>query len=353
MHTSPCILSYIQRFINYIFRGWMSTMFPNRTINWGHMLYDEDASIYTSHFQQHELRSFLEDDNLVALIVNQHHNISHAKVISLPLGVMGRSELWKAACLPLEPKKHIILTAGSDWGPRPYIRECVKHRLGDSLSISPVVSVQEHLKMMRASRLVLAMSGLGADTYRLWEALTLGAVPVVERGMGLDRAFYKLPVLLVNDYADLTLDMLQEAYIEALYHADEWEYTRMTRKWYVDLIEGLLREGDAAELQRLHPLPAPFMRPLVPFSCSSCGADTLPHPEISCAVTSDPSWPGEQYNWNWDWSALANDRGRILTSTIDSMPTSIKLRTKTLMQLGFVVIMSWIIFILFIILKRI
>ena len=48
----------------------------------------------------------------------------------------------------------------------------------------------------------------------------LGAMPVAERGMGMDRTLYKLPVLLLDDFADLTESLLRTAYVEALYRAD-------------------------------------------------------------------------------------------------------------------------------------
>ena len=68
---------------------------------------------------------------------------------------------------------------------------------------------------------VLAMPGMGYDTYRLWEALALGSMPVLERGVGLDRTLYRLPALLVDDFVALTEDLVRQAYVEALYRADD------------------------------------------------------------------------------------------------------------------------------------
>jgi hypothetical protein len=65
------------------------------------------------------------------------------------------------------------------------------------------------------------MPGLGYDTYRLWEVLALGAMPVLERGIGFDRTLYRLPALLVDDFADLTPELVRQAYVEALYRVDD------------------------------------------------------------------------------------------------------------------------------------
>jgi hypothetical protein len=43
-----------------------------------------------------------------------------------------------------------------------------------------------YMKLVKA-RTGIALSGLGYDTFRLWEYLTLGTVPVLEKGVGLDK----------------------------------------------------------------------------------------------------------------------------------------------------------------------
>jgi hypothetical protein len=60
---------------------------------------------------------------------------------------------------------------------------------------------QFRLKLM-ASNAALAMPGLGYDTYRLWETLASGAMPVLERGQSTvitsrERAAGKLLILLM------------------------------------------------------------------------------------------------------------------------------------------------------------
>ena len=59
---------------------------------------------------------------------------------------------------------------------------------------------------------------------------------MLERGVGLDRSLYKLPALLVDDFADVTPRLVQQAYVEALYRADEWDYKRITQRWWALLL---------------------------------------------------------------------------------------------------------------------
>ena len=93
--------------------------------------------------------------------------------------------------------------------------------MGSELFEQPSVSLKDFYVVIARSYAVLAMPGLGYDTYRLWEALALGAMPVLERGVGLDRTLYRLPALLVDDFADLTPHIIRQAYVEALYRVDE------------------------------------------------------------------------------------------------------------------------------------
>lgn len=99
-------------------------------------------------------------------------------------------------------------------------------------------------------------------------------MPVIERGVGLDRTVYKLPVSLfihislfifslfqstnqlffsyiyylllssyfhqvvvVDDFADLTPEIIHLAYVEAVYREDEWEYERLTLPFWKNMIK--------------------------------------------------------------------------------------------------------------------
>ena len=93
--------------------------------------------------------------------------------------------------------------------------------MGEELYEQPSVSLKDFYIVVARSYAILAMPGLGYDTYRLWETLALGSMPVLERGVGLDRTLYRLPALLVDDFADVTPDLVRQAYVEALYRADE------------------------------------------------------------------------------------------------------------------------------------
>ena len=131
-------------------------------------------------------------------------------------------------------------------------------------------------------------------------------MPVVERGFGMDRTLYKLPVLILDDYSDLTPEILRQAYVEALYRADDWEYERMTHQYWEHLLFSVSQTLDVNIMLDKHPMTAEdanFTRPLIPFDCAAmggCGAGTKRTPKQSCAI--DTSVMNSRYRWDWDHS---------------------------------------------------
>jgi hypothetical protein len=70
-----------------------------------------------------------------------------------------------------------------------------------------------YLRDLAASKFVLAPRGTGLDTYRLWEALYLGSIPIVKTS-SLDILYADLPVLIVKDWEEVTEEFLHQKYAE-------------------------------------------------------------------------------------------------------------------------------------------
>jgi len=326
--------------------GWLSSYFLNRTITWG-MSFGKYASanpLTTSGFQNANLLvdEILDDENLIMLVVNSHHNFTHHKVISVPLGMKQSTvaDLWKtmkkAERFAHRKKSNMLLnTQGSNWAFRPAIRACVAKNMKEDSNKEAVdvskgsphqvkrkrahfdkaphaesngfelkVSVGQYRENLVSSFASLCLPGLGADTYKLWESFALGTMPVLERGMGLDRTVYRLPALLVDDFAEITPFIIRQAYIEALYRADQWVYKRMTKQYWVDLIRDVSISSSVKPLLDAHTMSAvdlDFTRPMIPFKCPGgrrrgCGPGTKRTPEKSCAIDPKVLELGSKYN---------------------------------------------------------
>jgi hypothetical protein len=83
---------------------------------------------------------------------------------------------------------------------------------------------------------VLSPAGGGLDCHRTWEALALGCIPIVKRS-ALSDLFQHLPVLIVNDWDDINLQLLQDTLI--LYQNAELCKQELTMQYWVSKISEL------------------------------------------------------------------------------------------------------------------
>lgn len=81
---------------------------------------------------------------------------------------------------------------------------------------------------------VLSPHGNGLDCHRTWEALCLGCIPIVKTSQ-LDSMYNELPVLIVNDWKDITIELLQKTVDE--YKGREFRYEKLTLKYWMDMIK--------------------------------------------------------------------------------------------------------------------
>ncbi len=70
-----------------------------------------------------------------------------------------------------------------------------------------------YLNDVAASKFVLSPRGVGLDTYRLWESLYLGSYPIV-KSSSLDPLYRDLPVVIVQEWTDVTEEFLHQKYEE-------------------------------------------------------------------------------------------------------------------------------------------
>jgi hypothetical protein len=95
-------------------------------------------------------------------------------------------------------------------------------------------------------------------------------------------------VLLVDDFADVTPALLRMAYVEALYRADEFEFERLTQRYWRSFLMKVSTTKSSQVVYDAFPPQAEdanFMRPAVYFTChrtKSCGPRTKRIPRQVC-----------------------------------------------------------------------
>ena len=166
--------------------------------------------------------------------------------------------------------------------------QCVKDKITSSnFKVLGTVAPADYYKEIGAARFVLSLPGLGYDCYRLWETLTVGSIPIIERAVGFDRNLYRLPALLVEDFGVVNENFLRQAYVEALYRVDEFEYSRLSQNHWEGILMKVSRAKSIKPLLEAHPMSAElenFARPFKQYDCKAmggCGPGTKRTPDAA------------------------------------------------------------------------
>eukprot|EP00606_Chrysophyceae_sp_TOSAG23-5_P001185 GSChrysophyteH2.ASY1.ANO1.1124.1 assembled CDS len=280
--------------------GVLSTNFPNRTAGWG---------ACCNKPSDHTLHKFLAHDKTLMFVINQHSNISHPKLLTLPRGLPTQWEhtgrvIWDTQRYVLQnlKKQKLLFAASSSWGKRPQILRCISDKMAvkdfwghtdaseDNKREGAKMKSSRRLyyQKLGTARIGVAMPGLGYDCFRTWELLTMGSMVVLERGVGLDRTLWRLPALLVEDFYEITPELLRSAYVEAMYRAKEFEFERLTQKFWYAVVYNVSKAESVAPMLERFPMEAElpnFARPKEPYACSNtgtCGKGTKRTPRNYC-----------------------------------------------------------------------
>lgn len=168
-------------------------------------------------------RKFLDDDQLIAwFALNVELPYRHPKLHLIPIGIanscwpFGKIEILNDAMqkLPDISKKYMLYINF-------YKEETRVHRVAiEQLFIDKPWAYRrsnrpwdQYLADMAASLFVLSPHGDGLDCYRTWEALLMGSFPIVKTS-SLDPLYEDLPVLIVQEWTDITEDFLIIKYHE-------------------------------------------------------------------------------------------------------------------------------------------
>lgn len=119
-------------------------------------------------------------------------------------------------------------------------------------------SIHKHIYEIAISKFVLCPSGLGMDTYRLWETLLLGSIPIVESNAGFNRVYSKLPVFVIPNYTDLTPALLEAAYPCFVKHLESFDYRLLLEKYWIDLLFTSIDRSSIEMMSRNHPPENPY-----------------------------------------------------------------------------------------------
>ena len=91
------------------------------------------------------------------------------------------------------------------------------------------------------SKFVLSPPGTGIDCYRTWEALYLGSIPII-LNTTINPIFQQLPVFIVNNYEDLTLELLAGVYENMT--RQSYDYRRLYKGYWQNQINSFRNSSE-------------------------------------------------------------------------------------------------------------
>lgn len=91
----------------------------------------------------------------------------------------------------------------------------------------------EFWRMQSLTVFALSPAGGGYDCHRTWEALALGSIPIV-RTSPIDAVYAGLPVLIVQDWANVTEDLLLAT--RSKFARLKWDRRRLTLAFWTERI---------------------------------------------------------------------------------------------------------------------
>ncbi len=215
--------------------GAFSTTVAHRTVDWG-----EWDPMTSAGGSWDVVRKYLDDPRVKAVVTPQHSVIDHPKLLSIPIGVHDSPLLLEHLRQADGTKTRDLLINNSGWQHREEINATVSANFAGGVTNTYGVSQAEYYRSVARSRFVLCPSGLGWDSFRLWETLLLGSIPIVERSTGWDALLSDLPALLVSHFDQVTPELLERAYPEVISRCDGFEFGKLTTQWWVARINGLV-----------------------------------------------------------------------------------------------------------------
>ena len=169
-----------------------------------------------------ELIKIIEDNNLY--IFGHSISINHPRLKIIPLSIYHQFNHFHLKT----NNKHILCYANyglciDRWygNPRNETYDKIKNKTFITIenihSNTNLLSQDNYYYKLSCSKFAICPRGCGIDTYRLWDCICLGCIPIIIKYDCHNNEIYqKLPILYINDYNELTEEFLMNIYNDFL-----------------------------------------------------------------------------------------------------------------------------------------
>lgn len=196
----------------------------------------------SDHMVPGGFKEYLNDPKIIKWFAANGWGYKHPKLIPIPRGMPNRflpfGDLDTILRVhPLRENRDRPILAYLNF--RPYTHPNERNHVYDvfqeySWAVSPGKKTsEEYLIDLSQSKFVISPRGAGLDCYRTWEALTMGAIPVVKTS-DLDPMFDELPVLIIQNWEEVTEEFLLQKYEE--FQKKTFKLDKIYGAWWIDFI---------------------------------------------------------------------------------------------------------------------
>lgn len=176
---------------------------------------------------------FLNDPKLIAWFAQNYDGTNHAKMHPIPIGIAnfhwphGNFQAIQRVAAKRLAKTHLAYMNIAIQTFHEERWRVFKHFATEAYCYrTPKKEYERFLYDVASSKFTIAPRGNGLDTHRLWEALYLGSIPIVQTS-SLDSLYRELPVLIVPNWDDVTEEMLEMCYASIAYAVESIEKLTM------------------------------------------------------------------------------------------------------------------------------
>jgi hypothetical protein len=146
-------------------------------------------------------------------------HILHDKLTSIPIGMA--NEVWPHG------DKQVVLKVINEQNEKKNLVYCnfdiktnttARHHTLSVLQNTPFIdfefnrlTFEEYLRKLGTYKYVISPPGNSTDCHRIWESIYVGTIPICLKSIPLV-GFKSLPILFINQWQDITVDLLEEKY---------------------------------------------------------------------------------------------------------------------------------------------
>jgi hypothetical protein len=187
---------------------------------------------------------YLDDDKLIAWFGQNVEDYAHPKLHPIPIGLANRQwphgnirifdEVIQKNRTPHEREHLLYMNMSIETYPKE------RQLIFDLFSkksycyTSPIKDMFSYLCDLRDAKFTLSPRGNGLDCHKTWEALLLGSIPIIKHSTS-DSLYDGLPVLLINDWSEVTEECLQQKYAE--FQNTTYSRERLYAAYWINLIK--------------------------------------------------------------------------------------------------------------------